>query len=238
MADTPNLELPLWSEGQDLPNVTHNEALIIIDILLQGRIIDRDLTAPPGSPAEGDAYIVASVASGDWFGEEDSIAYFFGGIWRFITPTEGLQIFAADEVVRLTFLSGSWVIGGGPGSGQTLLFAVIDDTGSITLQTSATGASLSLAKFATGIDDLTFSGMGASTNVMVVITMNESVLSGSGRTTFMRNATALTVDTGRPTTAGARLNFVELEHGSCGGCPFMDAQGINADYTIEVKEIN
>ena len=238
MADTPNLELPLWSEGQDLPNVTHNEALIIIDILLQGRIIDRDLDTPPVSPSEGDAYIVASVATGDWFGEEDSIAYFFGSIWRFITPTEGLQIFAADEVVRLTFLSGSWVIGGGPGSGQTLLFAIIDDTGSIILQTSATGASMSLAKPFTGTDDLTFSGMSASTNIMVIITMNESVLSGGGRTTFMRNATVNGADTGRPTIAGCRLNFVELEHDTCGGCPFMDSQGINADYTIEVKEIN
>lgn len=65
-------------------------------------IIDRDLTSPPGSPADGDRYIVGGGATGDWAGEDDNIAVFdadasTAGEWVFYTPSEGWVAYIEDE---------------------------------------------------------------------------------------------------------------------------------------------
>jgi len=50
---TPNLALPELIAAQAQKHVTVNEALRALDALVQLAVLDRDLTAPPGSPAEG-----------------------------------------------------------------------------------------------------------------------------------------------------------------------------------------
>ena len=57
---TTHLLLPYILAAQAQKHVTHNEALRLLDGLVQLSVLDRDLTAPPGSPADGDRYIVAS----------------------------------------------------------------------------------------------------------------------------------------------------------------------------------
>ena len=52
--------LPYLLAAQAQKHVTHNEALRLLDGLVQLAVLDRDLTAPPGAPADGDRYIVAS----------------------------------------------------------------------------------------------------------------------------------------------------------------------------------
>ena len=55
---TTHLLLPYILAAQAQKHVTHNEALRLLDGLVQLSVLDRDLTAPPGSPADGDRYIV------------------------------------------------------------------------------------------------------------------------------------------------------------------------------------
>jgi hypothetical protein len=74
MSNTTHLQLPYLLASQAQKHVTHNEALRLLDGLVQLAVIDRDLTAPPGSPADGDRYIVASGATGEWSGWNGSIA--------------------------------------------------------------------------------------------------------------------------------------------------------------------
>ena len=50
MATTNNLGIPLIEQGQSQKEVTMNEAITILDAVFGGGIIDKDLTAPPGSP--------------------------------------------------------------------------------------------------------------------------------------------------------------------------------------------
>jgi hypothetical protein len=57
---TTHLLLPYILAAQAQKHVTHNEALRILDGLVQLSVLDRDLAAPPASPADGDRYIVAS----------------------------------------------------------------------------------------------------------------------------------------------------------------------------------
>ena len=67
---TPNLGLPFILHGQAQKEVTHNEALIRLDALVHGSVRSRTLTTPPGSPANGERWIVPSGATGAWAGQK------------------------------------------------------------------------------------------------------------------------------------------------------------------------
>ena len=71
---TTHLLLPYILASQAQKHVPHNEALRILDGLVQLSVLDRDLTAPPGSPADGDRYIVGSGATGDRAGWDLNVA--------------------------------------------------------------------------------------------------------------------------------------------------------------------
>ena len=58
--ETSNLLLPYILAAQAQKHVTHNEALRKLDALVQISVVDRDLAAPPASPAEGARYIIAA----------------------------------------------------------------------------------------------------------------------------------------------------------------------------------
>ena len=62
---TTHLLLPYILPAQAQKHVNHNEALRILDGLVQLSVLDRVLSEPPGSPADGDRYIVGSGATGD-----------------------------------------------------------------------------------------------------------------------------------------------------------------------------
>lgn len=72
-------------------------------------VLDKDLTDPPGSPTEGDRYIVAAAATGDWIGEEDSIAEWNGTTWDFTAPLLGMAVLVTDEVDIYVFDATDWL---------------------------------------------------------------------------------------------------------------------------------
>ena len=86
---TTNLLLPYILAAQAQKHVTHNEALRLLDGLVQLSVLDSDLTAPPGSPADGDRYIVASGSTGDWTGWDQNVALFTDGAWLRLPPRAG-----------------------------------------------------------------------------------------------------------------------------------------------------
>jgi hypothetical protein len=71
-------------------------------------VIDKDLTAPPGSPSTGDTYIPAATASGAWAGHEDDIAEYDGSDWAFGTPSEGASVWVEDEDKFYVYGGASW----------------------------------------------------------------------------------------------------------------------------------
>lgn len=81
MVTTPKLGIPLISSGQAQPEVTHNQAILAIQSLLNG--VKALQNGPPGSPADGDSYIVGTAGTGAWNGHNNQIAIFFGG-WIFL----------------------------------------------------------------------------------------------------------------------------------------------------------
>lgn len=72
---------------------------------------DRNLAAPPGSPATGDTYIVAASPTGAWASQAGKVAVWTGSAWVFGTPRTGWVAFIEDEAKLSAFYSGAWSAG-------------------------------------------------------------------------------------------------------------------------------
>jgi hypothetical protein len=108
MMDTTHLQLPYLVAAQAQKHVTHNEALRMLDALVQLSVLDRTRTAPPASPAEGDRHIVAPGASGAWSGWDDEIATWIDGAWMRLLPRPGWCAWVADEASLVIRTGTDW----------------------------------------------------------------------------------------------------------------------------------
>jgi hypothetical protein len=72
-------------------------------------IVDRTLSAPPGSPAVNAAYIPAGTPTGAWAGKVNKIAVWDGGAWQFYTPFTGQVKFVISEAyLRIVWSGSAW----------------------------------------------------------------------------------------------------------------------------------
>lgn len=110
--------IELLETAQAQKEMTVNEALALIDAVLNSGAKDKDIATPPVSPAAGDIYIVVAAATGDWSGKTGKIAY-FDQVWRFITPNEGMTLWVNDENAHYVFDGANWMITGGGMAGAT-----------------------------------------------------------------------------------------------------------------------
>lgn len=106
--DTPILSLPMIMPSQAQKHVTHNEALRLLDVIVQLSVTDRIRTAPPAMPVEGDRHIIAAGATGTWAGRDGQIAALWGGTWLFITPLDGWTARVLSESTTVAFQGGLW----------------------------------------------------------------------------------------------------------------------------------
>lgn len=107
MEETTNLKLPLLVSNQSQKEITHNEALTILDNLINNGVKDKDLTTPPENPSQNDLYIVGVGASGEWEGKDNQLAFYDNG-WRFCQARQGTKYWVNDENCIYVFNSTSW----------------------------------------------------------------------------------------------------------------------------------
>jgi Protein of unknown function (DUF2793) len=125
LSDTiPNLALPYIMAAQAQKHVTHNEAIRALDALVQLGVRDRDLTAPPAVPVDGDRHIIAAGATGAWAGQSGRIAAWQDGAWMFYAPYEGWLAWVAGEDRIYGFDGTAWIAAGGAGVNPTALVGV------------------------------------------------------------------------------------------------------------------
>lgn len=123
MTTTPRLGITQLEEGQALPEVVVNEGVVTLEQGANSFIVkDKDIDDPPGSPAEGDAYIVHTASpSGAWTGWGGRIAYYTNGSWDSVTPIEGTRAYVQDENLDYNYNGSAWVVASYlPLSGGTL----------------------------------------------------------------------------------------------------------------------
>lgn len=114
---TPNTGIPYVPENTTDPAAGLNLALNVIDALLQTAVIDMDLTAPPGSPSDGDLHIVGGSATGAWVGEDGNLARYVseGDFWQFYEAGSQVKLILnlADGGLYKWAESDGWEIVGG-----------------------------------------------------------------------------------------------------------------------------
>lgn len=108
MSTTRNLALPLIAAAQAQKHVTHNEALGLLDALVQIACLDKDRSEPPSAPAEGDRYLVPADPGGAWTGLGGQIACFQGGVWIGLAPRPGWLAWLVDEGEAYLFTGSGW----------------------------------------------------------------------------------------------------------------------------------
>lgn len=105
-----------WAGPQSSPWDVVNPALRLLDAgSCRYLIEDRDLTAPPGSCADGACYLVAASPTGAWSGKAGKLAVAFGANasngWQFVTvAAEGVQLYVRDEDQAVQYDGAAWVV--------------------------------------------------------------------------------------------------------------------------------
>lgn len=107
---TPRLAITELVEGTAGNAVAANRALRWIEALLCGELKSSVVATPPGSPAEGDLYLVAGSPTGAWTGQAGKLALRLESSWQFRTVKGGMQFFdvAAKEMVAYSSVESLW----------------------------------------------------------------------------------------------------------------------------------
>ena len=110
MADlpTPRLSLPLLQPGQTQKEMSHNEALTLLDIAVQGNVTEIDAGTPPVAPEPGQCWVLGATPSGAWAGHAGEVACWTAAGWRFLLPREGMRLWIGAVQGFALFSGGEW----------------------------------------------------------------------------------------------------------------------------------
>ncbi len=103
------LSLPYIQSSQAQKYVTHNEAIRVLDVLVQASVTSQGQVSPPDNPAQGERHIVGAAATGDWSGQDQAIALWSDSSWQFYLPQAGWHAFNLTEGQFLIFNGSTWV---------------------------------------------------------------------------------------------------------------------------------
>jgi hypothetical protein len=108
MSSTARLQLPLIASEQAQKHVTHNEALLLLDALVQIRLDALAQTEPPADPEPGETYGIGAAATGAWEGHDGQLAAWSEAGWRFAEPAEGWLAWDISGGQPVVLRAGGW----------------------------------------------------------------------------------------------------------------------------------
>lgn len=106
---TPRFALPLLGVAQAQKEITHNEALTLIDALVHAAVEAGPISDPPADPEPGLCWVVGAAPTGAWVGQGQAIAIWSVGGWRFALPRAGMAVMRLADGARLRFDGDEWV---------------------------------------------------------------------------------------------------------------------------------
>lgn len=128
----------MWESGTNQNSIPANDNALRFQISQSN--FNNATTAQPGSPAEGDCYIIQATHTGAQWASFTSgdLAIYSGGTWYAYSPSEGNRV-SVDGAIYI-YTSGSWTVasGGGGGSGDVVGPASATDS-AVALFDSTTG---------------------------------------------------------------------------------------------------
>lgn len=105
---SPRLQLPFVQPSQAQKHVTHNEALLKLDALVQLTVESFGTTTPPALPQDGEVYALGVAPTGDWAGQDGMLAVYKENAWSFIAPQDGWRAWGKAEENLQIYFGGSW----------------------------------------------------------------------------------------------------------------------------------
>lgn len=114
------LVLPLIAAGQAQKELSHNEALALLDLAVQPVVVAVGTNTPPTAPAPGDCWIVGMAPTGAWTGRAGALAGWTAGGWRFVAARDGMTAWSVADGATARFSTAGWVVGEVRGSSLVL----------------------------------------------------------------------------------------------------------------------
>lgn len=111
MVKSPRLGLPFLSAGQAQKELTHNEALLLLDAAVHACCAAAPANVPPQSPETGLVYLCGDTPTGAWEGQPNRVACYTENGWRFIVPFDGFELSDRHSGRRWRFALGIWSLG-------------------------------------------------------------------------------------------------------------------------------
>lgn len=107
----PNIGLTQgWADLEDGWGEAMNANLRALDLAAMPRVLSRTLAAPPGSPAAGDAYIIAASPTGAWASRAGQFARWSGAAWEFLVPKRGWEAWDDGAQERVRYTGSAWAL--------------------------------------------------------------------------------------------------------------------------------
>lgn len=187
-----------WLSGTNQNSIPANDNSLRDEIFNTNGIAD-DVTAQPGSPADGDWYIIPPGATGTQWAmfAEDSVAIFYGGTWYEFVPAEG-NIVTVDGDFYI-YESGAWAAVTIPAS------AAAED---VSYDNTASGMAATDVQAA--IDELA-AGSGSAPTAYTIVTEASAFTADPGTHDglfrYIRAGGDVTFDNAEPYTAGMVFNI-------------------------------
>src|SRR3546814_16530931 len=105
---TARFRLPLLAAAQAQKEITHNEALTLLDALVQPVIEAGSQDDPPPAPTVGPGRLVGGAPNGDWTAATGMIALFSAGGRRLAETRSGSMVWRLCEGGETRTTGGGW----------------------------------------------------------------------------------------------------------------------------------
>ena len=107
MSKTGRLCLPYILQAQAQKEVTHNQALNMLDVYVN-TVVEAIVDSPLAAPKDGDIYIVSSNPSDVFDGHASELAQYLSGIWTFYPPLELMQVMLKSTKTKMIYDGKAW----------------------------------------------------------------------------------------------------------------------------------
>jgi len=174
MSDTSTFPLAPWAANTNQNSIPANDNSLRLEAYLRG-VVSDSTTAQPGSPTDGQVYIIAATHTGAQWSTftPGSLAIYRGGTWSAFAPVTGMVVNVAGTLKQWTGSAWTAISAGGAADRSTV--SALATSGSVGIDCSLGDYfTLDLAGNVSGFtfSNLPASGHGAS--LMVRITQDST----------------------------------------------------------------